>query len=323
MNFARWKKCFAVIAIVLAAALVALLGSQHRLRLVVESFTKLDRAQQAYWSPWDKDGHYMSINTVSSPGNETARALAILTDFHNTHPTQPGDPLPTIDDPDSCKQYLEQGRPLHCYNVDIGMAEVLAAHGIYTRLWDLSGPNELGGYGHNLLEVWDNSAHSWKAIDPYYHCYFTLGGDSTPLSFADLRASLLASPAMLTMRRYYYASPERDSTAVLSEFRFLIPCVELHANNDFRWRYNHRYGFLMPMAAIFDKLPLRMGRAVRTLMLGSDDPRYIIEDSYSPHYPIDFTKGLFYTLLILFFISICLSLDWRRLLRLTRKTSER
>ena len=303
MSFARWKNRFTITAIMLAVLLAMLLASQHRLRLIIEPFAKLDSTQQTYWSP-GKAGRYMPVNSGSTSENETARAIAILTDFHNTYPTQPDDPLPTIDNPDSCERYLEQGRPLHCYNVDIGMAEVLAAHGLYTRLWDLSGPDELGGYGHNLLEVWDNSARSWKAVDPYYHCYFTLGEDSTPISFADLRTSLLTSQAVLKMRRYYHTAFERDSTAILSEFHFLIPSALLHANNDFRWRYDHRYGFLMPFASIFDKLPLRMSRALRTLMLGNDDLRYIIEDSYSPHYPIGLIKWLFYTLLILFLVSV-------------------
>ena len=306
-----WKTRFALLTLTLAVLLAALLGSQHRLRLVIEPLAPLDSVHQSSWSPQGNSS--MRFMPMAGVGDGIPHSIQVLADFHNVHPTQPGDPLPIIDDPDSCKLYLEQGKPLHCYNVDIGMSEVLARYGIYSRLWDLNGSQELGGYGHNLLEVWDNSTRSWKAIDPYYHCYFTLGADSVPIGFADLRHALLVSNPSLSIQHYYNAGPERASADILSELRFLAPCAILHANNDFRWRYDHRYGFLMPLATLFDKLPLRTGRALRTLMLGNDDLRYIIEDSHSPHYPIGLLKGLFYLLLFLFLCSLIALLTVHRI----------
>ncbi|HWF45051.1 MAG TPA: hypothetical protein VG537_10450 [Candidatus Kapabacteria bacterium] len=299
------------------AALVVVISSQHRIRLIVGSFSILDSAGEASWPPsMPGDGYsnfsrqYMPVKTSSLHG--FAQAVQVMTDFHEAYLTQRGDPLPIIDDPDSCEQFIEQGRPLHCYNIDIGISKVLAAQGIYSRMWDLCGPYKLGGFGHNLLEVWDDFARAWKVIDPYYHCFFTLGADSaspatlTPVGLGPLRTALLHSHQSITVHYYYHTASDRPASEIISEYRFLAPCTLLHANNDFHTRYNTRYGFLMPLASLFDKLPLRISRAIRTIMLGSNDTRYILEDADGPHYPIVRMKIFFYALLVLIVISIVL-----------------
>jgi hypothetical protein len=311
------------------AALAVVLSSQHRIRLIVGSFSILDSTGEASWSPIIKNNRnvsqqYMPVKSSSLHG--FAQVIQVVTDFHDAYLTQRGDPLPTVDDPDSCERFLEQGRPLHCYNIDIGISKVLAANGIYSRMWDLCGPYKLGGFGHNLLEVWDDSARAWKAIDPYYHCYFTLGADSAsptlqPAGLSLLRTALLRSRQSVTVHYYYHTGSERPSSEIISEYRFLAPCAFLHANNDFHTRYNTRYGFLMPLAPFFDQLPLRMSRAIRTIMLGNSDTRYIVEDADGPHYPIVSMKVLFYALLLLIVISTVLVFQKPKRYSIKTKTS--
>lgn len=285
---------------VFAIMLFALLASQHRVRLIAGSYRAVDSSAQL--APGDSLRFLASASPSSAPG--FFDAVSTLQTFDKTYPLLHGDALPTLDDPDTCLRLLEEGHPVHCYNVDIAAAVILASQKMPSRLWDLNGPIELGGDGHNLLEIFDGSSHKWKAIDPYYHSYFILGQDSTPISVTRLRRALLTTPESVHLVRYSDTAGERPATNIISELKFLAPGAILHANNDFAWRYNHRYGWLTGIAApVFDKLPLRTARGVRTIMLGGQDRLYVVEDRFSPHFPFALMKGIFWTLATLFGIS--------------------
>ena len=306
MPFARWRNRLILLAATLFAGLLVLVSSQHRARLIFGSFVSIDSE-----AAFDADSvrfdrmRFMMEGSISHPSEKgLPQAVSILTAFNQAHPPAPGDDLPAIDDADSCRHYLEMGRKLHCYNVDIGASEILAEQGILSRMWDINGPKELGGFGHNMLEVFDGPTHSWRALDPYYHCYFTLGSDTSAISFAALRIALLTSNPEIHINRYYHTDLERPDSNILFELRYLAPCAMLHANNDFRWRYNHRYGFLTFTSGLIDQLPLRAARGVRTIMMGSSDTRFIIEDRFSPHYPIQQLRALFYSLCILLVLTM-------------------
>ncbi|HET6401636.1 MAG TPA: hypothetical protein VFH95_09580 [Candidatus Kapabacteria bacterium] len=295
-----WKKWFAGATVVLAVLLVALLCSQHRDRLIAGSYRAVDSSARLV--PGDSLRFLAPASLSDGPG--FFDAVSALRTFDKTYPLRAGDALPTLDDPDTCLRLLEEGHPVHCYNVDIAAAVILANEKIPSRLWDLNGPIELGGDGHNLLEIFDGGSRHWKAIDPYYHCYFILGQDSTPISVTKLRRVLLTSPESVHLVRYSDTSGERPEKNIISELKFLAPGAMLHANNDFSWRYDHRYGWLTGVAApLFDKLPLRTARGVRTIMLGGQDRLYVIEDRFSPHFPFTLMKGIFWMLATLFGIS--------------------
>jgi hypothetical protein len=300
MFAARWRNRYAMTALTALVALVVLLSSQHRLRLIVGSFKAVD--SMAHIGPNDAMTFMAGPSFASRPG--FSKAVSTLAAFDAAHLPFPGDALPTLDDPDTCERWLEDGRRLHCYNADIGACAILAKQNIPARLWDMSGPYELGGDGHNMLEVFDGPANSWKAIDPYYHCYFTNVNDSLALDFPSLRIALLTLPSSIRIVRYSDTAGARPDANIFSELRFLVPVAMLHANNDFRERYTHRYAWLTPVAGKYiDALPLRAARGVRMLMLGSDDRRYIIEDRFSQHYPVTELKWLFWILISIFGIS--------------------
>ncbi|MDP4241240.1 MAG: hypothetical protein Q8921_00700 [Bacteroidota bacterium] len=267
-------------------ALAILLCSPHRIRLAVGSYVSIDSLEVMRAGPLDNDAMRFLpvISNEMFPRQDATDAIAILTVFDRSHPAVVGDALPMLDDPDSCLRALQQSRAIHCYNVDIGIARLLARFGFYTRLWDLAGRDGLGGNGHNLIEVWDAPAQSWRTIDPYYHCYYTIGASDTPAGFAALRRALVAGDPSVRAIRYFEYPNERTPVRVVSELRLLVPCSILHANNDFAWRYAHRYGGLTPLAPLLDRLPLRAARGARTMMLGARDARYIVQDAYSPHF---------------------------------------
>ena len=297
MFAARWRNRFALAASIALVALIFLISSQHRIRLVAGSYRSVD--SMADLSPQDAMAFIVKPHAANCPG--FSEAVSTLAAFDEAHPLHAGDALPTLDDPDTCEQALEEGRRLHCYNADIGSCAILAKQNIPARLWDMNGPSELGGYGHNLLEVFDGPAKSWKAIDPYYHCYFTKVNDSVALDFPSLRIALLTLPSSIRIVRYSDTAGARPDINIFSEFRFLAPLSMLHANNDFHERYNNRYAWLTSIAGkLIDALPLRATRGVRMVMLGSDDKRYVIEDMFSPHYPFAEFKWLFWILFSIF-----------------------
>src|ERR1700733_8832218 len=236
MFAARWRNRFALAASITFVALVVLLSSQHRIRLIVGSYKAVD--SMAILSPNDRMILMADPAASKSPG--FFKAVSILASFDSTHPLKPGDALATLDDPDTCELALDQGRRLHCYNADIGVCAILSKQNIPARLWDMCGPSQLGGFGHNMLEVFEGGTNSWKAIDPYYHCYFTKANDSLPIDFPTLRIVLLTLPSSIRMVRYSDTTGTRPDRDIISELRFLAPVAMLHSNNDFRERYRNR-----------------------------------------------------------------------------------
>jgi hypothetical protein len=288
MSLPKWKRITGTVALTSAIGLGVLLSSQHRVRLIFGAFTEVPSAASLNVDP-TKPNNFASFAVTPEAGTDIRdllRTMRTLDSFSRLHPTAPGNALPAIDDPDSSLLYLEQDRALHCYNVDIAISHMLARQGLYTRLWDLNGKEELGGHGHNVLEVWDRASERWVLIDPYYHCTYVTRTSGTPLSLGDVRQLALTKPEELRIVRYAHTDPELPEDWVISEIKFLAPFAALHANNNFRDRYDHRYGMLMPMASLLDRLPLRVSRAVRTVMLGGQDKRYVIADANSPHYAL-------------------------------------
>ncbi len=295
---ARSKWWFMGTALISALLIAVLLSSQHRLRLIVGSFETFDSSSVLPGS--FQFLPHASITNAPSFSSD----VATLHQFDRAYPLLAGDALPALDDPDTCLARLERGDRMHCYNVDIACAQILARRGAPTRLWDFNGSSELGGDGHNLIEVFDSSSQRWKAIDPYYHCFYTLG-DSVPIGARQLRETLLAYPGRVHLVRYSDTSRERPDSQIVAELTFLAPGAMLHENNNFAWRYAHRYGWLTAFAApLFDGLPLREARGVRTIMLGSHDRLLVVEDRFSPHFPFMRMKVAFYGLLALLVLSI-------------------
>ncbi len=290
-------RSFALASLALLAALLVLVSSQHRARLIAGAFQPVDSL--ARLGPDDTMRFMFARRDAVGP--EFQYVIAEVASFEKSHPIVAGDALPALDQPDTCLLLLEEGKKIHCYNADIGVCSMLAKQHVLARLWDITGPSKLGGDGHNLIEVFDAPSNAWKALDPYYHCYFTLASmDSVPIGVPALRLALLETPSEVRLMRYVRVADDRADSDILAELRFLVPGAMLHANNDFRWRYANRYGWLMPIAPLIDKLPLRATRGVRTLMLGSRDLRYIIEDSHSPHYSFVRMKWFFWSLVCLF-----------------------
>jgi len=299
MRSAPWKKRFAAVLLTVTILLVALCASQHRLRLIAGSYKKIDSSAQLIAG----DSLRFLTHAPLSQARSFSEAISTLRAFDSTHPLLPEDALPTLDQPDTSLRLLEAGHRIHCYNVDIAVAAILAKENIPARLWDLNGSSQLGGDGHNLLGIYDGVSHSWKAVDPYYHCYFILGSDSTPVDIPRLRLALLTQPSAVHL--VTYSIQERPDSDIIAELKFLAPGAMLHANNDFAWRYDHRYGWLTPIAAsLFDGLPLRYARGIRTIMLGAKDPLLVIEDRFSPHFPFALMKLVFWTLVFLFVFSL-------------------
>ena len=299
----RWNLWLVGTAILSGCLVMALLASQDRDRLIVGSYETIGS-----FAPSGTDGFQFLTHSSLAAAPSFSADVACLTQFDRSHPLQPGDPLPVIDDPDTCVARLEHGYRMHCYNVDIATTAILARRGAPARLWDFKGSNSLSGDGHNLLEVFDGASHRWLALDPYYHCYFTLG-DSVPMSASALRYALLTAPGRVHLVRYSDTTGERPSDAIIGELTFLAPGAMVHQNNDFAWRYDHRYGILTGIAArLIDGLPLREARGIRTVMLGSEDRLLVLEDHFSPRFPFVAMKLAFYSAFVFFLASILLLL---------------
>lgn len=277
----RSVRIFAFATLACGVMLAVLVSSQHRLRLIIGSFQAIDSNADLTSS---EPLQFMTVVGSDDPPSFDS-VIRELTVFERTHPLHDGDALPALDDPDTCERLLREGKAIHCYNADIAVCSMLAREHVASRLWDVTGPKRLGGNGHNILEIFDSRSRSWKALDPYYHCYFTLRTDTVhPIDVPKFRLAVLHDPSMIRLVKYAPVPGNRPDSIVVEEFRELAPCAMLHSNNDFRTRYAGRYGLLMPFASAIDKFPLRISRGVRTAMLGSEDRRYVIEDSHSPHY---------------------------------------
>jgi hypothetical protein len=293
MHTARWRVTFFLFSLACIGSLVWLMSSSHRVRLIAGSYEFIDSSARL---PDNSDFRFL---TGASSPKGFMEAMAILRAFDSAHPPRSEDAMPGKDQPDTCLEMLREGHRTHCYNTDIGAAALLAQHGIQARLWDLKGPKELGGYGHNVLELYDGTSQSWKVVDPYYYCYYTVGANTNVADFATFRRALLTDTSLVHIVRFYSVAVERPDPYILSELQYLAPASLLHENNDFRTRYQNRYAWLNPLAPLFDQLSLRTARGVRMMLLGSSDRRYFIQDRFSPQYPIGLFKFLFWALLTL------------------------
>jgi hypothetical protein len=294
MFLIRWRKRLLACALLCLMSLLLLVSTQHRLRLAVIKLTPVSSPSVLNSAPEQlKDFRFYPIHAHDTSSFD--QAMRLFREYTLAYPPVEAYALPMSEDPDSCVDAVRARKPVHCYNVDIAYAQMFGANGFYTRMWDFNGCDGLGGFGHNIIEIWDEAARKWKAVDPYYHCYY-MRGDSA-IGVLELRHRLLTNDTSLHVMSYYERDSIYDSAAhayvhpiyrapneLLSELRFLAPAAMLHANNNFKERYAHRYGPLQFMAPQLDKLPLRYARGVRAAMMGSDDARYMIEDGYTPKY---------------------------------------
>jgi hypothetical protein len=293
MFMIRWRKRLLACALFCVMALVLLVSTQHRLRLAVIKIIPSTSASELNSAP--EQLHSFSFYPVRSPGASFRDAMQLFEQYTVAYHPIEAYALPMSEEPATCLAAVEEHRPIHCYNVDIAYTLLFGANGYYTRMWDLNGANGLGGNGHNLLELWDDASQQWKAVDPYYHCYYARGDSA--IGVAELRRALLTNDT--TLRVISYADHARifDSTThqyrapiypapkqLLADLRMLAPAAMVHLNNDFVTRYAHRYGALEFLAPLFDKLSLKDRRGLRSLMLGSDDARYMIQDQFTPNY---------------------------------------
>ncbi len=290
-----WERLFAITFVVTLALLVIQLSSQHRIRLIVESFRTVHAGER--WEPHDSTLFlpHSSFSDAPSFSND----MAVLSAFDRSYPLTTMNAVPVVDQPDTCLNDLREGMRLHCYNVDIAMSLLLAHTGAPSRMWDFNGASELGGNGHNLLEVFDGGSRHWKVIDPYYHCYFIQAGDSEPLNVLKLRELLLTNTGEVHLVRYSDTLGERPDSEIIAELKYLTPSAMLHENNNYTWRYDHRYAWLTGIASpLFDALPIRFARGIRTIMLGSRDRLIVLDDAFSPHFPYTEMQIIYWVLLV-------------------------
>jgi hypothetical protein len=321
MSLAKPRRPLLLFLIALAiGALAAVMSTQHRMRLAIgvweptDTIPKLELEAPIDAAPWR-----YSMHGRPATGSTFDSARAIITAF-DLKPTAIAEaPHAMLDDPDSSRNALAEGKQLHCYNVDLGVTAILGAKGIYARMWDIDGHDGFGGNGHNLLEVWDDARQQWFAFDPYYRCYFTKDSDSAPLSFTDVRSLAILSPGRLHVAHFIPDKPTRAGADIVAEFHELTPLASLHTNNDFRWRYDHRYGLLQPLAFVLDRLPLRAARAIRTLLIGGSDRRLVLIDAYTPPHAFRAVTLVFRLLLVaailLLALDVTLGVRGRRRLR--------
>ena len=278
------RRSLLLIAIALSiVALAAMISTQHRMRMAIGVWKLVPSANDLNLDPERASGTWrFSVIRPALFTHTFDSARAIVTAFDRLPTAAPEAPHAMLDDPDSSLSALEHGRQLHCYNIDIAMTDLLGRHGIYARMWDIDGHDGLGGNGHNLLEVWDKASSAWRAFDPYYRCYFTADSSEEALSFGELRLIAMHSPGRLVVHHFIPENPSRPSQDIIAEYAELTPLASVHENNDFRARYDHRYGILTPLSFLLDKLPLQPARAFRTLMIGGRDPRDVVMDAATP-----------------------------------------
>lgn len=294
-----------VLIVATFVAMLWLIGTPHRMRLAVgtwrmnEAGKGLELAPQALSAMNTRYPWRFSVTPGAPDTGTFATALAEVRAIEERPDAVREAPHAMLDDPDSSLVAILDGRQLHCYNVDLATTVFLGRRGIYARVWDLDGTDGIGGNGHNLLEVWDSRAKSWLAFDPYYRCYFTQDSSQDPIGLVPLRSLLLTEPLRVHVRHFDTARITRAADDIRAEFQQLAPLASLHANNAYRWRYDHRYGVLQFLHAAFDRLELRYARGLRTLMLGSDDARYVILDRQTPDYAFRSISLAFRLLLVL------------------------
>ena len=318
----RWRKRLLACSLLCLIALVLLIGTQHRLRLAVIKIIPTESQSALNATPQElHDFRFYPVRTRGASFNDAMQLFERYTVAY--HPIE-AYALPIGEDPALCVAAVRAHEPIHCYNADIAYAQFFGASGYYTRLWDLNGADGLGGYGHNLLEVWDDASHKWKAVDPYYHCYYTKGDSA--VGVIELRQALIAGDTSVHVVSYSDHARIYDSAAhsyrapiytaprlLLADLRQLAPAAMVHVNNNFVDRFAHRYGPLEFLAPLFDKLPMQYRRGIRSAILGRDDARYMIEDAYTPKYnatAIYVSARVLIALALLFALSSALG-SWR------------
>jgi hypothetical protein len=303
-------------------AIAALLGTQHRMRMAIGVWRLVTDSQKLAFDP-AKSVHPWRFAVDSTPVEPRTleQAIALVIPLARTASSPEEAPHAMLDDPDSSLRAMRDGHNLHCYNVDLATTELLGNNGIFARMWDIDGHDGLGGNGHNLLEIWDASRTQWVAFDPYYRCYFTRDSSSSPLAFSDVRLLAIEQPGALNVHHFIPENPVRGSAEIIAEYQELSPLASVHTVNDFRWRYDHRYGILQPIAPLLDKLPLRPARAFRTLVIGGADQRFVISDPHTPHHEFRLVSVAFRALLIYAILMLIVDLFFG--LRETRAARQR
>jgi hypothetical protein len=294
MFLIRWRKRLLACALLCLMALVLLVSTQHRLRLaVIKIIPPSPSALNAAPSQLQHFRFYpVGAHAAAASFSD---AMQLFEKYTLAYAPVEAYALAMNENPDSCVIAVREHRPVHCYNVDIAYTQFFGASGFYARMWDLNGTGGLGGFGHNMLELWDEASHKWKAVDPYYHCYYTR--HDSAISVSELRQALLTNDTSLHVFSYFERDSIYDSSKrafvhpiyrapneLLGELRMLAPSAMVHVNNDFATRFAHRYGAFQFLASFFDKLPMRYRRGLRSAMMGRADARYMIQDKYTPTY---------------------------------------
>jgi hypothetical protein len=293
------------------AGITAFLSSTHYSRLALESYEPVQVASLYSDLPPIHEVTASSIGEVK----------AILEPF-NSLQRRYDLPIVQSDSPEECLNAFAAGRVMDCYGMALSAHEKLAKYEVRSRIWNLTGTDGFGGNGHNVIEYFNAGLSRWEMLDPNYSCYFTLKGDETVLSVAELRDALLARPQDLDVRYYKSAVALRSPESLLEEFRSLIPSASLLATTDYSERYLNRYAFLTPLAGVFDQLPLAATRGLRSFLMGDSDPKLLIEDRFTPRYHLTLLKPLWYlslTMLVLgllLAVALIVGLGSRRSLRL-------
>jgi hypothetical protein len=279
--------------------LYLLMRSPHLSRLALIDFTPVEHIRSLYPATQEQP-------LQQSLDSDVTRAFKVLESLRPEQTLPTGRPA-IADSPDSSISALTKGYVLHCYNTDIAAVEVLKRNGFNARLWDLNGSDGLGNNGHNIIEVFDSAARRWWAIDPFYVSYYIAEGFEYPLSVAEARRRMIADHQPVHLRYYSDRKLDADSLYIITEFKTLANSVALHANNDFKWRYDHRYGVLEFASALFDKLPLQVSRGLRSLLMGAGDKRWLVQDRLSPKYSVTLTRLIFFALLLLLPLGLILT----------------
>jgi hypothetical protein len=275
------------------------LSSTHYSRLALESYKPVEASSLYAGLPPVHDVTASSIGEVK----------AILEPL-NLIPRRYDLPIVQSDSPDECLNAFRSGRVMDCYGMALSAHERLREYDVESRIWSLTGTDGFGGNGHNVIEYFNAVSSRWEMLDPNYSCYFTMKGDETVLSVAELRGALLTHPEQLEVKYYKSAVELRDAASLIQEFRSLTPSASLLATNDYRERYLNRYALLTPLAGVFDQLPLSATRGLRSFLMGASDPKLLIEDRFTPRYHLTLLKPLWYLSLTMLVLGLTLTMAW-------------
>lgn len=275
------------------------LSSTHYSRLALEHYKPVEAASLYSELPPIHEVAASSIGEVKAilePFNQIQRRYDL--------------PIVQSDSPDECLQAFSTGRVMDCYGMALSAHEKLRQYDVESRIWSLTGTDGFGGNGHNVIEYFNAGTARWEMLDPNYSCYFTMKDDETVLSVAELREAILTRPEQLEVKYYKSAVALRSAQSLIEEFRSLTPSASLLATTDYRERYLNRYALLTPLAGIFDQLPLSATRGLRSFLMGSSDPKLLIEDRFTPRYHLTLFKPLWYLSLTMLVLGLTLAMSW-------------